>query len=411
MPHSFQEVIDDLDACRDMLSSGTTYQYCQSLLENLDSAQSLLKSLGHTHCERVTYEIEAAVKIIEETLYSIFPAYVSSSHDLESSIRGNPTSKFAYAETLISLQSQLDPEGTTRDKNGRLHGPDGRFIKDLTRVFQCITYRAKIAKKWDHTTESHKHWISKVISDKNDAWEKVAAIGEALLYSSQKNHDDSTTSYSQLSEKAKQYVTLLNESAKLFSMKQYWMWHTVLAMICEAQPKAIRLSERCGEVAGSIYSSDTGHATIVGIKTSDDKLASPTGPGKFDQISISSDQNKLIVIENKGGDNPQYGSRVIATGERAEQGSLEYLTDLLTGVNQDQRLPSAFEKLSKDERYKTFCDNLKNGRIEIEYLSANMDSHGAIHMAKYDLGAIIKLQGEIKQFQNVRIINDKRTNK
>jgi hypothetical protein len=260
----------------------------------------------------------------------------------------------------------------------------------------------------DHITEAYKAWVSKTINDKDAAWENARAIERMFSYISQNNHEKATSSkHAELDERAIYFLALLKEMLDSFARKEYWFWHTALTVLCEARPKALRHSEHSGEVAGSIYSSDNGHTMLIGVKESDDVAKPPTGRNKFDQVSISSDQNKLIIIENKGGNNPQRGSRITATGERAEQGSLQYLIDLLTGVNQDKRLPRVFAALSNDDNLNSFCKNLEDGHIELEYLGINMDNNGGIHMAKYDLGDTIRLQGSVTQFQNVRIINDK----
>ena len=74
------------------------------------------------------------------------------------------------------------------------------------------------------------------------------------------------------------------------------------------------------------------------------------GSGKLDRLDIeellSSERKprrifRLVIGENKGGDNPSFGDRTIANGERAEQGSWPYAADLLTGKNQDPRLQTA----------------------------------------------------------------------
>ena len=74
------------------------------------------------------------------------------------------------------------------------------------------------------------------------------------------------------------------------------------------------------------------------------------GSGKLDRLDIeellSSERKprrffRLVVGENKGGNKPSFGSRTIANGEKAEQGSWPYAADLLTGKNQDPRLQTA----------------------------------------------------------------------
>ena len=423
MSHNFQEVIDELHRGRELLTStsGT-----QGRLDDLSAVLGNVHSRASTYCSD---DAQDAVKHLAtaqgaiDNLRHCISGYSDANEQLIVAIVGSPTTTrtsrsigcsavnladFAHIGTTNIAQRTPDPKGTKRDKNGRLHGADGRFIEDPNWICRGIKYRAKVTAKEDHTTDTHKDWISKTINDKNAAWENARAIERMFSYISQNNHEKATSSkHTELDERAIYFIALLKEMLDSFARNKYWYWHTALTVLCEARPKAIRHSEHSGEVAGSIYSSDNGQTILIGVKESDNVATSPTGRNKFDQVSISSDQNKLIIIENKGGNNPQRGSRITATGERAEQGSLEYLIDLLTGVNQDKRLARVFAALNNDDNLNTFCKNLEDGHIELEYLGINMDNNGGIHMAKYDLGGTIKLQGSVTQFQNVRIINDK----
>ena len=423
MSHNFQEVIDELHRGRELLTStsGT-----QGKLDDLSAVLSNVHSRLSAYCSDAAQEaannITAAQSIIDNLRHCI-SGYSDANEQLIVAIIGSPTTtrtsrsiqqgaieltKFTHTGTLKNAQRALDPKGTKRDRNGCLHGSGGQFTNDPYRVHRDIDHHAKITMERDHITEAHKAWISKTINDKNTAWKNARAIERAFSYISQNDYVKATSrNHTELDERAIYFIALLKEMLDSFARNEYWYWHTALTVICEARPKAIRHSEHSGEVAGSIYSTDNGHTMLIGVKESDDVATSPTGRNKFDQVSISSDQNKLIIIENKGGNNPQRGSRITATGERAEQGSLEYLIDLLTGVNQDKRLPRVFSALNNDANLKSFCKNLEDGRIELEYLGINMDNDGGIHMAKYDLGGTIKLQGSVTQFQNVRIIHDK----
>ena len=423
MSHNFQEVIDELHRGRELLTStsGT-----QGILDQLIAVLCNVHSRVSTYCSNAaqdTAKYLAAAQGAIDNLRSCITGYSKTNEQLIIAIIGSPTTTktsrsigcsavnladFTHIGTLKNVQQTPDPKGTKRDKNGRLHGADGRFIEDPNWIHRDIKYRAKVAAKNDHSTDTYKGWISKTINDKNAAWDNARAIERVFSYISQNDHGKAASSnHTELDERAIYFIALLKEMLDSFARKEYWFWHTALTVICEARPKAIRYSEHSGEVAGSIYSSDNGHTILIGVQESDDIATSPTGRNKFDQISISSDQNKLIIIENKGGNNPQRGSRITATGERAEQGSLEYLIDLLTGVNQDKRLTRVFAALNNDDNLNTFCKNLEDGNIELEYLGINMDNNGGIHMAKYDLGGTIKLQGSVTQFQNVRIVNDK----
>ena len=423
MSHNFQEVIDELHRGRDLLTStsGT-----QGKLDDLSAVLSNVHSRLSAYCSDAAQEaannLTAAQGIIDNLGHCI-SGYSDANEQLIVAIIGSPTTtrtsrsighsavklaEFTHTGTPKNAQQTLDPKGTKRDKNGCLHGAGGRFTHDPNSIHRDINYRAKVAAKKDHATEVHKGWISKTIKEKDEAWENARAIERAFSYISQNDHRKATSrNHTELDERASYFIALLKEIHDSFARHEYWYWHTALTAICEARPKAIRHSEHSGEVAGSIYSSDNNHTVLIGVKESDDVATSPTGRNKFDQVSISSDQSTLIIIENKGGNNPQRGSRITATGERAEQGSLEYLIDLLTGVNQDKRLPGVFAALKNDDNLKSFCKNLEDGRIELEYLGINMDNNGGIHMAKYDLGGTIKLQGSVTQFQNVRIINGK----
>lgn len=423
MSHNFQEVIDELHRGRELLTStsGT-----QGILDQLSAVLSNVYSRVSTYCSNAAQDTAKHLATAQGAIDNIkgcISGYSDANEQLIIAIIGSPTTtrtsrsigqsaieltKFTHTGNPKNAQRALDPKGTKRDDNGRLHGPSGQFTNDPYRVHRDIDHHAKITIERDHITEAHKAWISETINNKNAAWENARAIERAFSYISQNDYGKATSrNHTELDEKAIYFIALLKEMLDSFARNEYWYWHTALTVLCKARPKAIRHSEHSGEVAGSIYSSDNGHTILIGVKESDDIATSPTGRNKFDQISISSDQNKLIIIENKGGNNPQRGSRIAATGERAEQGSLEYLIDLLTGVNQDKRLPRVFAALNNDDNLKSFCKKLEDGRIELEYLGINMDNNGGIHMTEYDLGGTIKLQGSVTQFQNVRIINDK----
>jgi len=423
MSHNFQEVIDELHRGRDLLTSTSG---AQGRLDDVSAVLGNVHSRVSTYCSDAAQDaakyLAAAQGAIDDLRHCI-SGYNDANEQLIVAIIGSPTitrasrsighsaielTKFAHTGTLKNAQRTLDPKGTKRDDNGCLHGPSGQFTNDPYRVHRDIDHHARITMERDHITEAYKAWVSKTINDKDAAWENARAIERMFSYISQNNHEKATSSkHAELDERAIYFLALLKEMLDSFARKEYWFWHTALTVLCEARPKALRHSEHSGEVAGSIYSSDNGHTMLIGVKESDDVAKPPTGRNKFDQVSISSDQNKLIIIENKGGNNPQRGSRITATGERAEQGSLQYLIDLLTGVNQDKRLPRVFAALSNDDNLNSFCKNLEDGHIELEYLGINMDNNGGIHMAKYDLGDTIRLQGSVTQFQNVRIINDK----
>ena len=423
MSHNFQEVIDELHRGRELLTSTSgTQGRLSRLSEVISDVSSRLSRYCSDDAWIATINLKTAQYIIDN-IRGCISGYSDANEQLIIAIIGSPKAtrtsrsfghsavnlaEFAHIKNPKDVQRTLDLKGTKRDENGRLHGARGRFIDDPNWTHRDIKYRAKVTAKEDHATEAHKDWISKTIKEKNEAWENAKAIERALSYVSQNDYGKATSrNHTELDEKAIYFIALLKEMLDSFARNEYWYWHTALTVICKARPKAIRHSEHSGEVAGSIYSSDNGHTILIGVKESDDIATSPTGRNKFDQISISSDQNKLIIIENKGGNNPQRGSRIAATGERAEQGSLEYLIDLLTGVNQDKRLPRVFAALNNDDNLKSFCKKLEDGRIELEYLGINMDNNGGIHMTEYDLGGTIKLQGSVTQFQNVRIINDK----
>lgn len=423
MSHNFQEVIDELHRGRELLTStsGT-----QGILSRLSEVISDVSSRLSRYCSDdawiATINLKTAQYIIDN-IRGCISSYSDANEQLIVAIIGSPTTtraarsighsavklaEFAHIGNPKNAQRTLDPKGTKRDRNGCLHGPSGQFTNDPYRVHRDINHHAKIAIKRDHITEAHKDWISKTINNKNAAWENARAIEKVFSYISQNDYGKATSrNHTELDGRAIYFIALLKEMLDSFARNEYWYWHTALTVICKARPKAIRHSEHSGEVAGSIYSIDNGHTILIGAKENDDVATSPTGRNKFDQVSISSDQKKLIIVENKGGNNPQRGSRITATGERAEQGSLDYLIDLLTGVNQDKRLPRVFAALNNDDNLKSFCKNLEDGHIELEYLGINMDNNGGIHWARYDLGGTIKLQGSVTQFQNVRIINDK----
>ena len=126
----------------------------------------------------------------------------------------------------------------------------------------------------------------------------------------------------------------------------------------------------------------------------------------MDSAAIEGDST-LAIPENKGGDNPQLGDREIADGTRAQQGSPEYLTDLLTGKNQDPRLIEALEQARASGKHDQFFKNLAEGKVEIVYEMVNARTNGSVRVTPFDLGGKMRMKLDLDGSREIEIFIDR----
>ena len=144
-------------------------------------------------------------------------------------------------------------------------------------------------------------------------------------------------------------------------------------------------SEWLGDRAGFLRNEDLGRETIIGRPGDSPGVHGSPGPGKFDQVAIEGD-NRIYFEENKGGDGVKLGARDVEAGGRAQQGSLPYLKDLVTGGRQDPRILETLKRMKADGKHEAFFKNLAEGKVEVKYEIVNARTNGAVRAGEFDLG-------------------------
>ncbi len=149
-----------------------------------------------------------------------------------------------------------------------------------------------------------------------------------------------------------------------------------------ASEKAGRASEWLGERAVAHRNKDLGRDTIIGDPPDNPKDFTRTGPGKVDAAAIEGDKT-FVVDEAKSGDSPNYPSRRTENGVRAQQGTLEYITDLLTGKNQDPRILENLTRLKQEGKHPKFFENLAAGKVELNYELIQARTNGNVTASNF----------------------------
>ena len=149
-----------------------------------------------------------------------------------------------------------------------------------------------------------------------------------------------------------------------------------------ASEKAGRASEWLGERAVAHRNKDLGRATIIGDPPDNPKDFTRTGPGKVDTAAIEGDTT-FVVDEAKSGNSPNYPSRRTENGVRAQQGTLEYITDLLTGKNQDPRILENLTRLKQEGKHPKFFENLAAGKVELNYELIQARTNGNVAASNF----------------------------
>ena len=154
-------------------------------------------------------------------------------------------------------------------------------------------------------------------------------------------------------------------------------------------------SEWLGDRAGFLRNEDLGRETIIGRPGDSPGVHGSPGPGKFDQVAIEGD-NRIYFEENKGGDGVKLGARDVEAGGRAQQGSLPYLEDLVTGGRQDPRILETLKRMKADGNHEAFFKNLAEGKVEVKYEIVNARTNGALRAGEFDLGGKVRIKWDGK---------------
>ena len=156
----------------------------------------------------------------------------------------------------------------------------------------------------------------------------------------------------------------------------------ILDDAAEASNDAGRASEWLGERAVAHRNKDLGRDTIIGDPPDNPKDFTRTGPGKVDAAAIEGDTT-FVVDEAKSGNSPNYPSRRTENGVRAQQGTLEYITDLLTGKNQDPRILENLTRLKQEGKHPKFFENLAAGKVELNYELIQARTNGNVTASNF----------------------------
>ena len=156
----------------------------------------------------------------------------------------------------------------------------------------------------------------------------------------------------------------------------------LLRKAATASEEASRASEWLGERAAAHRNKDLGRGTIIGDPPDNPRDFTRTGPGKVDTAAIEGDTT-FVVDEAKSGDSPNYSSRRTENGVRAQQGTLEYITDLLTGKNQDPRILESLTRLKQEGKHPKFFENLAAGKVELNYELIQARTNGNVAASNF----------------------------
>jgi hypothetical protein len=149
-----------------------------------------------------------------------------------------------------------------------------------------------------------------------------------------------------------------------------------------ASEQAGRASEWLGERAAVHRNKDLGRDTIIGDPPDNPKDFTRTGPGKVDVAAIEGDKT-FVVDEAKSGDSPNYSSRATENGVRAQQGTLDYIKDLLSGKNQDPRIIETLTRLKQEGKHPKFFENLAAGKVELAYELIQARTNGNVTASNF----------------------------
>ena len=305
-----------------------------------------------------------------------------------------------------------DPEGTFRSQDDRLrHSDNGQFAEDpYAHRPKGIKYYARKILLGDHdwnnpalaerTRADTRIWDearTKARTDRRAATQAINDIETLKTQDGKKLQLDTTDkSYRKLAEEVDDVIDGLDPESRA-KAKQI---KNSLEAAADSASDLRKVSEWAGDRAGHHFTLDhtpdvdgAGRKPLLGEPADTPDGAKPTGAGKGDRFSTEGD-SRLVFGENKGGDSPGLGSRETAAGPRAQQGTAEYVMDLLSGKNQDPRLLETLTALEHSPEHAGFFQKLKTEGVEVVYEMVNARTDGTVKVGQFDLGGkvILKLK-------------------
>ena len=289
-----------------------------------------------------------------------------------------------------------DPEGTYRSlENGRWklkNLDDGKYASDLyAGGDKDINYPASKPSYGSHEwRDPGLHEVSKADKEAWDAIRDQARHDRELATEAVKQaeklgvEDVASKSYRQIAKD-------LGEIGSTSALEA----QQVLNKAGRSLSRLRDASEWLGDRAGFLRNEDLGRETIIGRPGDSPGVHGSPGPGKFDQVAIEGD-NRIYFEENKGGDGVKLGARDVEAGGRAQQGSLPYLEDLVTGGRQDPRILETLKRMKADGNHEAFFKNLAEGKVEVKYEIVNARTNGAVRAGEFDLGGKVRIKWDGK---------------
>ena len=296
-----------------------------------------------------------------------------------------------------------DPEGTYRSlENGRWklkNLDDGKYASDLyAGGDKDINYPASKPSYGSHEwRDPDLRELSKADKEAWDAIRDQARHDRELATEAVKQaeklgvEDVASKSYRQIAEDLRKLRADLDDVSAVDALEA----KEVLDKAAKSLSRLRGASEWLGDRAGFLRNEDLGRETIIGRPGDSPGVHGSPGPGKFDQVAIEGD-NRIYFEENKGGDGVKLGARDVEAGGRAQQGSLPYLEDLVTGGRQDPRILETLKRMKADGKHEAFFKNLAEGKVEVKYEIVNARTNGAVRTGEFDLGGKVRIKWDGK---------------
>ena len=278
-----------------------------------------------------------------------------------------------------------DPADTYRDSQNALQNNEGGYSKDP------YTGWDKDVDAFNDRDPSTNHpWDDPTHDDNYHADRQKRTDLDTIAH---EKAETAKTTFNDLKSygmkpEGKSFNKLKNELSKLLpyiDLERIDRANEIFDILDEAaasSEKAGRASEWLGERAVAHRNKDLGRASIIGDPPDNPKDFTRTGPGKVDAAAIEGDKT-FVVDEAKSGDSPNYPSRRTENGVRAQQGTLEYITDLLTGKNQDPRILENLTRLKQEGKHPKFFENLAAGKVELNYELIQARTNGNVTASNF----------------------------
>ena len=278
-----------------------------------------------------------------------------------------------------------DPADTYRDSQNALQNKEGGYSKDpytgWDKDVDAFNDREPSTNHpWDDPTHDDNYHTDRQKRTDLDTIAHEKAETAKTTFNDLKSYG--------INPEGKSFNKLKNDLSKLLpyiDLERIDRANEIFDILDEAaasSEKAGRASEWLGERAASHRNKDLGRASIIGDPPDNPRDFTRTGPGKVDAAAIEGDTT-FVVDEAKSGNSPNYPSRRTENGVRAQQGTLEYITDLLTGKNQDPRILENLTRLKQEGKHPKFFENLAAGKVELNYELIQARTNGDVTASNF----------------------------